>query len=120
MNSRLKELRKDNLKMTQEQFAESLGISRSNITNIELGNIALTDRMIKTICSVHNVNEKWLKEGTGDIFINNSNELDTLIGYLYAENDDFKKEIIKLMLELDDDGWKFIKTLVKNLKKISD
>ena len=34
MNCRLKELRKEKLKMTQEQFAESLGISRSNITNI--------------------------------------------------------------------------------------
>ena len=115
MNCRLKELRKENLKMTQEQFAESLGISRSNITNIELGNIALTDRMIKTICSVHNVNEMWLKEGTGDIFLNNSNELDTLIGYLYAENDDFKKKIIKLMLELDDEDWEFIKKLVNKL-----
>ena len=115
MNCRLKELRKEKLKMTQEQFAESLGISRSNITNIELGNIALTDRMIKTICSIHNVNEEWLKEGTGDIFLNNNNELDTLIGYLYAENDDFKKKIIKLMLELDDEDWGFIKKLVNKL-----
>lgn len=115
MKYRLKELRKEKLKMTQEQFAESLGISRSNITNIELGNISLTDRMIKTICSVHNVNEKWLKEGIGDVFINNNNELDTLIGGLYAENDEFKKKVIKLMLELDDECWKFIKNLFNKL-----
>ncbi len=116
MNCRLKKLRKEELKLTQEQFAESLGISRSNITNIEVGKITLTDRLIKTICSIYKVNEEWLRNGVGDIFINDSDEFDMLIGSLYAENDEFKKKIIKIMLSLDDSDWEFIKKFVDKLK----
>lgn len=115
MNSRLKEIRKW-LKMTQQEFSKSLGISRSNLTNIELGKIQVTDRLVKTVCSVHNISEDWLRYGTGDMFINKDNEFDILVGQLYAEDDEFKKNIIKTMISLDDEDWLFIKKIVKKIK----
>lgn len=118
MNNRLKIVRK-NLNMTQEKFAESIGISRSNLTNIELGKIQLTGRVIKTICSVHNISEEWLKTGNGDMFLqlSDDDEFAMLVGELYAENNEFKKKIIKTMLSLDDEDWLFIKKFIQKLKE---
>lgn len=120
MSSRLRELRKDELHMTQEQFAESIGISRPNLTNIEVGNVSLTDRTIKTICSIHNVSENWLRTGEGSKLLNSDDEFDILIGRLYAEDDPFKKDVIKTMLSLSDDEWKFLAGFFSKMQKIRD
>lgn len=65
---RLKYLRKDVLHLTQADFSSSINISRSNIGNIEIGRIALTDRVISDICEKFNVREEWLRSGVGEIF----------------------------------------------------
>ena len=93
MKERIRILRKS-LKMTQKEFANSIGLkSSSAIGNIELGLIELSQRNIDLICKKHNVNELWLKYGEGTMFneISLDDEFDLLVGSLYAENDKFKK-----------------------------
>ena len=68
-NERVKYLRKNILKLTQQDFSEALKISRSNMGNIEIGRIALTDRVIDTICEKFNVSDEWLKTGIGEMFL---------------------------------------------------
>jgi transcriptional regulator with XRE-family HTH domain len=67
-NERLKILRKEILRITQEAMADKLNISRSNLASIESGRIALTNRVINDICRIYDINEKWLNEGTEPIF----------------------------------------------------
>ncbi len=121
MNTRLKKLR-EYLQMTQKQFSESIGISRPNLTNIETGKVALTERMIKTICSVHNVCEDWLRNGSDSeepVFndLSEEEEFDILVGRLYADDDPFKKKVIKTMLTLDDEDWQFLEKFISKIKK---
>lgn len=117
MNSRIKELRKI-LKLTQDKFAKSINISRSNLSAIENGTINITDRNIKMICSVHEVKEEWLRTGKGEMFdfSDEDDELDMLIGSFYADNDDFKKKVIKTMLSWSDEEWMFMKKFVDQIK----
>lgn len=117
MNTRIKELRKI-LKLTQDRFAKSINISRSNLSAIENGTINITDRNVKMICSVHDVNEDWLRTGNGEMFYfsNEDDELDMLIGSFYAEDDDFKKKVIKTMLSWNEEDWMFIKRFVDKIK----
>lgn len=61
--------------MTQVDFAKSLGVSNPAISKLESGINGLSDRMIKTICSLYNVNENWLRTGEGDIFNAPSNSV---------------------------------------------
>lgn len=68
MNERLKELRKDHLHLTLEKFGEPLGVQNSAISKLETGRTKLTDQMILSICRTYNVNEEWLRNGTGPIF----------------------------------------------------
>ena len=68
ISERIKVLRKDILKLTQQDFSEALNMSRSNMGNIEIGRIAVTDRVISDICEKFNVNEEWLRFGNGQMF----------------------------------------------------
>lgn len=74
ISQRIKYLRKNILNLTQDNFSEKIGLSRSNIANIEVSRIKVTDRTIKDICRKFNINKEWLCNEIGDIFINtNSN-----------------------------------------------
>lgn len=65
MNDRIKKLRKY-LNLTQQEFAERIGMKRNSITLIE-GGRNTSDQTIFAICREFNVNEKWLRTGEGDM-----------------------------------------------------
>ena len=59
----MKELRKDILSLTQDEFAKKLGVTRFTISNIESGRFNLTDAMARLICKTWDVDYLWLTEG---------------------------------------------------------
>lgn len=68
MNERLKEIR-SSLGHSQEKFGKVLGVTNTAISGYESGRRNLTDQMIISICREFNVNEEWLRYGTGEMFI---------------------------------------------------
>lgn len=68
MNERLKLLR-STLKLTTREFAKVINLSGGAITNMEKGVRNVTDRVISDICREFNVNEEWLRDGKGEMFI---------------------------------------------------
>ncbi len=63
---RIKSLRKS-LNLSQEDFGNRLGVSRSVIANIECDRLKRPDQkepIYKLICEKFNINEEWLKYGT--------------------------------------------------------
>ena len=44
------------------------GLKGSSLCDIEKGNAPITERTIKSICFQYNVNENWLRSGTGEMF----------------------------------------------------
>lgn len=103
IHERIKELRKNHLKMSQTAFGERLGVSRSVINNIELNALARPDQKLslyKLICSEFNVNEAWLLNGTGEMFVQpDTFSLDDFARSKGATN--LELEIIKTYFELD-------------------
>lgn len=67
MDERIRELRKA-LRMTQEQFASELGLSRNFIALLETGSRVPSDRTVSDICRVYHVSEDWLRTGEGDMY----------------------------------------------------
>ena len=67
LGERLKLLRKT-LKLYQGDFAKQIGLTQTSLSVIENGRNSLTDRNIKLICSTFNVNERWLRDGEGEMF----------------------------------------------------
>ena len=63
---RIKELRKNHLKLSQAAFGEKLGVNRDVISNIENNRLAKPEQklpLMKLICKDFSVNEEWLLNG---------------------------------------------------------
>lgn len=67
MKERLRQLRKA-LDITQQEFADRIGIKRNSYANYETGRNTPIDAIILSICREFNVNEEWLRTGEGEIF----------------------------------------------------
>lgn len=100
IRSRIKELRKI-LGINQDLFANRISMSRSNLANIENGNVSLTDRVKNNIITEFNVNEEWFVTGKGEVF---NNITSNLIDQLIKENslDEIDKQTLTYFIQLDD------------------
>ncbi len=67
MKERIKQLR-TMLGLTQQKFADRLGLKRQTIAAYEVGNIEPSDSTLLLICKEFGVNEKWLRYNEGDIY----------------------------------------------------
>lgn len=67
MKDRIRNLRKA-LDITQQEFADRIGIKRGAIANYEIGRNVPADSVIALICREFNVNKEWLVAGTGEMF----------------------------------------------------
>lgn len=64
VNERVRYFRKDVLHMNQTEFALSIGMKQTGVSYMEQEGATVTDQAIKAICSVHNISEEWLRNGT--------------------------------------------------------
>lgn len=123
ISERIKVLRKDILKLTQQDFSEALNMSRSNMGNIEIGRIAVTDRVISDICEKFNVNEEWLRNGTGNIFVEltKDQELATFVAQVYKEDENsFKRRLLSVLSSLSEDEWGLLADIAEKIAKEKD
>lgn len=73
MQKRIIELR-EALHLSQADFAKKLGLTRSWLSNVELGIRDIQERHILLILSAFpQVSEEWLRHGTGQMFIQDDN-----------------------------------------------
>lgn len=123
INQRIRFLRKEHLHMTQEEFSSSIKISRSNLGSIEIGRISVTDRVVQDICEKFNVNEKWLRDGIGDIPVKITpyEKAYNHFGYIMENSSPSKKAALSMLLEVlysvPDEQWEMIMKLYEEIKK---
>lgn len=67
-SQKLKLLR-NQLGLTQEEFANRIGVSRNSVANYETKVREPVAAVFSLICREFNVNEKWLREGVGEMFL---------------------------------------------------
>ena len=119
MNERVKQLRKA-LDLTMEKFGERLGVKKNSISQIESGKNSLTEQMIKSICREFDVDEEWLRNGTGSMFIERTRdeEIARFIGTIQSVDDDsFMKKFISMLAKLDESEWKLLEKMALKLTK---
>lgn len=131
MNERIKELRKT-LGLTQEKFANRIGIKRNTLANYEIGRNEPIDAVISLICKEYRVNENWLRTGEGEMFIPlpEEDEVAAYISDLLEDDPDnpnplytIIKEIMHTYSELSPKSQEVLRDasakLLENLKKRS-
>ena len=116
MNTRIKAIRK-HFDLTQQEFADRLKVSRSNIATYETGKSSLSDSTVALICNEFNINETWLRTGEGEMLkqMTPDEELAQFFASLSFGGDSFQKRLISAMSRLDEDDWKTLEKLALEL-----
>lgn len=122
MNERIKALRKV-LGMSQDIFAEKLGLTKNYISLIENGNRNLSEQSVKVLCREFNVSEEWLRNGAGEMFLPTDRNADIARltkQLLDEESDSFKNRLISILSNLSVEEWQYLEKRAKELCGIDD
>ena len=117
LHEQLKKLRKT-LDLTQEEFANCLSVSRSTVATYEVGKSNPSDAAISLICREFNVNEDWLRNGIGDMFLptDQNTDIAKLTKQLSnEEKDSFKNRVVSMLANLPIEEWEFLEKRTKEL-----
>ncbi len=120
MNERIKTLRKT-LNLTLEQFGERVGVTKMTISRIENGKNNVTEQMCKSICREFNIREDWLRNGTGEMFedLSEDEKIASILGSVFTDTDseiyDFKMAVFRELGKLDEKDWIVIRKLVDGI-----
>ena len=117
MKERIKEVRKS-ARMTQVEFGEKLGVKGNTVTNYETGLRTPTDAVIRSICREFNVNEEWLRNGTGEMLVQKSKdeEIGEMLGDIQRSGEDsFKHRLVAALAKLDESEWDVLEKLVDSI-----
>lgn len=117
MHERLKKLRKA-LDLTQQEFADRIGSKRNTIAKYEIEANTPSAAVISLICREFNVNEDWLRNGNGEMFlpVDRENEIAKLVkGLLSEETNTFKSRFITMLAGLSASDWERLESEAKKL-----
>ena len=120
---RIKELRKNTLKMSQAAFGERLGVNRDVINNIENNRLSRPEQKLslyKLICSEFNISEEWLLNGTGDMYADDKTEYDTLIDRVMTGQNEFAKNIFKTFALFNESDWEALQAMIEKYLNVAD
>ena len=115
MNERIKELRIA-LGLTLDKFGGRIGVKKAAVSRWDIGdNIA--DRMIMSICREFNVNEEWIRNGTGEMFIQQDKlrVISEFAADLIKEPDSVKTRLFEALAKLDHKDWLAIEIILDKI-----
>ncbi len=119
MNDRIKEIRKKE-NLSQQKFADKLGIARGNIAAYEVGKNAPSDAVIALLCTKFNINETWLRTGVGEMYQHTETDDYSEISTLIGEKDPKAKQAIIDYWKLSEDDkklfWQFVEKFLKGAR----
>ena len=113
MKNRIRTIRK-NAGMTQQQFAERLGISRNTVATYETSSRIPIDAVIVSICREFGVREEWLRTGQGDIYkeLTPDLELSKWFGQILMEEEfSCKRRFLLALTTLKEGEWTALERL---------
>ena len=119
VGSRIKELR-NFLDLTQQKFADRLGIQRGIIGKYEVDVSAPSDAVISLICREFNVREAWLRDGKGDMLEvkPRAEELGELVRKLLSDRpESFRSRLITSLLRFEPDSpeWQILENIYNSI-----
>lgn len=105
--------------LSQSAFGEKLNLSQNFVWMIEKGQREPSDRTISDICRVYGINEPWLREGVGEMYVPKTREetIAELVGSALNGSNDFKKAVIQMICSRTDQE---LETLEAALRAIYD
>ena len=117
MNQRIAQIRK-NAELSQQQFADRIGLSKNFVSLLETGNRAPSDRTISDICREFGVREEWLRSGKLPMFqpVSRSKAIKEFVDEaMAAESSDFRQRLLNVLARLDTKEWELLESMALKL-----
>lgn len=117
LHERLKILRKK-LDLTQQEFAERIGSKRNTVAKYETEANTPSTAVVSLICREFNVNEDWLRNGNGEMFLpvdRNADIAKLTKQLLNEETNSFKNRFVSMLANLTVEEWEFLEKKAKEL-----
>ena len=117
MNDRIKKVRTA-LGLSQQEFADRIGIKRGAVANYEVGRNEPIDAVISLICREFNVSERWLRTGEGDMFVQISRDKEAMrfVGdVMRGEEDNFRRRFLLALARLPEERWADIEDFARQI-----
>lgn len=119
IESRVRAVRKSN-KLSQVEFAESLGVTVGVISNIELGRITQWDTktpLLNLICDKYGCRREWLIDGEGEMMQDLSREQEIIraVSEMFTGDDSFKQDVISMLVKLPNEYWGLLEDMARRL-----
>ena len=114
INDRIKELRK-NLHLSQTAFGEKIGLGRGSIKGFDEKTTTPTPLTLQLICDVYHVNNDWLMNGTGEMFLERDAKdeiADFLMQLMCDDDDSIRKRFVLALSKFDGDDWKTVEKFI--------
>lgn len=122
VGDRIKILR-NQLELTQQEFADRLGVKRGTIANYELGRNEPIDAVVTLICHEFNVDRVWLETGEGEPFreVSRDEYIAEALSRAITGNDTARDRLIRAFCMLPDDMFdeaeRILDEVISNLQK---
>lgn len=116
MNTRIQQIRKT-AKMTQDEFADKIGLSKNFVWMIEKGERTPSERTIKDICREFKVNYDLLVNGTGDMFQDDDSDAQAIVDSVMTVDNDFAKKTLVKFARLSEERWRQLQEILEELEK---
>lgn len=111
IGERIRKIRKD-FNKSQEDFGKVAKIGKTSVSKLEKGENNPSDQTIELICKGFDVNEEWLRYGTGEPYAE------------ISENDRYFKNVAKLQRADDETIMRWVNAIAEtspeSLKEIED
>lgn len=117
MKDRIKKIRKE-FDLTQQKFADRIGVKQNTVAQYEMGRNIPIDTVISLICREFNVNEEWLRTGSGPMLkpLTADGELAFFFGSTLADDgESFKKQLFRALAKLSPGGWQALEAVAIEL-----
>lgn len=113
MKDRLKLVRKT-LGLNQVEFGARIGIGGTAISKFESGVNAISDSIVLLVCREFNVNEHWLRTGSGEMFSASSSDLVSQLSRQYSLGL-YGEQLLATYLQLSDADRRAVERFVAQL-----
>ena len=117
MNKRIAQIRKESA-LSQQAFADRIGITKNFVSLLETGNRVPSDRTISDICREVSINESWLRTGEGEMMrpVSRDEEISSFMGdVMRGESEDFRRRLVAVLAKLDTSEWELLEKMALKL-----
>jgi len=104
--------------LTQAKFAARIGLTQNVVANYEIGRRNPSNSVVALICREFSVNETWLRDGSGEMFVEKSRSdalKEAVDRMLASESGDFRSRLVLALSRLDENQIDAVETFVRQL-----